>query len=77
VGVLIILGRGFKVPLHRALKGHIVEGGAESLLILGFLIGISPCAPLVAILTCIAYTATNVLSGMIYASPSGWALSCR
>lgn len=66
VGVLIVLGRGFKVPLHRALKGHIVEGGAESLLILGFLIGISPCAPLVGILTYIAYTTTNVLSGMIY-----------
>ena len=34
---------------------------------LGFLIGISPCVPLVAILTYIACTATNVLRGIAYA----------
>jgi sulfite exporter TauE/SafE len=34
---------------------------------LGFLIGISPCVPLVAILTYIACTVTNVLQGVAYA----------
>ena len=34
---------------------------------LGFLIGISPCVPLVAILTYIACTATNALQGVAYA----------
>lgn len=66
MGVLIVLGRGFKVPFHHTLREHVVDRGTASMLILGFLIGISPCAPLVAILTYIAYTATNVLSGMIY-----------
>jgi len=41
------------------------------MLSLGFLIGILPCAPLVAILTYIACVATNVLYGIIYALSFG------
>jgi sulfite exporter TauE/SafE len=67
VGVLIILGKGLKVPLYRILREHIMDGGSGSLLGLGFLIGILPCMPLVAILTYIACTATNALQGVVYA----------
>jgi len=71
MGVLIVLGKGFKVPLHRILRKHLVDRGTESMLVLGFLIGILPCAPLIAILTYIAYTATNVLYGIVYALSFG------
>lgn len=66
MGVLVMLGTGFRLPFYRTLKEHIVERGTASMVGLGFLIGISPCAPLVAILTYIAYTATNVLYGIAY-----------
>jgi len=71
MGALVILGRGFRVPFYRTLREYIVERGTASMLFLGFLIGISPCATLVAILTYIACTATNVLSGMVYALSFG------
>lgn len=67
LGVLIILGKGFEVPLHRIFKERIVDGGSASMLGLGFLIGISPCVPLVAILTYIACTTTSILWGIGYA----------
>lgn len=66
-GVFIALGKGFKVPTYEILRKRLVDKGAESMLILGFLIGISPCAPLVAILTYIACTATNLFYGITYA----------
>ena len=71
MGTLIVLGRGFELPLHRVFAEHLVGGGSESMLGLGFLIGISPCMPLVAVLTYIACTATNVLQGVVYAVSFG------
>jgi cytochrome c-type biogenesis protein len=66
MGILVFLGRGFKAPLYQVLRRHMLVG-TEYILLLGFLIGVSPCAPLIAILTYIAYTATNLLQGIIYA----------
>jgi sulfite exporter TauE/SafE len=68
VGVLVVLGKGFELPLHRTFRKYVVDGrrGAVTAL-LGFLIGISPCVPLVTILTYIACTVTNVLQGVAYA----------
>jgi sulfite exporter TauE/SafE len=71
MGVLVVLGTGFRVPFDRILKEHIVGRSTTSMLILGFLIGISPCATLVAILTYIACVATNALYGTIYALSFG------
>jgi sulfite exporter TauE/SafE len=67
LGVLIILGKGFRVPFYRSLRERILERGTASMLGLGFLIGISPCVPLVAILTYIACTTTSILRGIGYA----------
>ena len=67
VGVLIVLGKGFELPLHRTFRKHVVDGGSGGMLGLGFLVGISPCVPLVAILTYIACTVTNALQGVAYA----------
>jgi len=71
MGALIVLGKGFRTPLYRSLRERILERGTASMLGLGFLIGISPCATLVAILTYIACTATNALSGVVYAVSFG------
>jgi sulfite exporter TauE/SafE len=71
MGALIILGKGFRVPFYLTLRERIVERGTASTLILGFLIGVSPCPTLVAILTYIACTATNPFSGVVYALSFG------
>jgi sulfite exporter TauE/SafE len=68
VGVLVVLGKGFELPLHRTFRKYVVDGGRGTVTaLLGFLIGISPCVPLVTILTYIACTVTNVLQGVAYA----------
>ena len=71
MGALIVLGKGFRMPFYHTLRERIVERGIKSTLILGFLIGIAPCATLVAILTYIACVATNALYGIVYALSFG------
>ena len=71
MGALIVLGKGFRGPFYRSLREHVLERGTASILGLGFLVGISPCATLVAILTYIACVATNALYGIIYAFSFG------
>ena len=71
LGVLIVLGKGFRLSLGSLGKKNIVDRDTESMLFLGFLIGISPCAPLVAVLTYIACVAENIVSGILYALSFG------
>jgi len=71
LGVLIILGKGFRIPIGRTMRERILDRGTESMLLLGFLMGISPCVPLVAVLTYIACVAENIGSGVLYALSFG------
>lgn len=65
IGVLIILGKGFKMHIGKI----ILDKGTESIFLFGFLMGIAPCVPYVAILTYIACVAENaVLLGIVYAA---------
>ncbi len=64
-GAFIILGKGFKMHVGN----RILDKGSESTFLFGFLMGIAPCVPYVAILTYIACIAENtVLAGILYAS---------
>ncbi len=65
MGILIILGKG----LGRHFGNRILNHGTKSICFFGFLMGIAPCIPYVAILTYIACVAENaVLKGMWYAT---------
>jgi len=65
IGILIILGKGFKTGIGKS----ILDKGTTSMLLFGFLMGIAPCVPYVAILTYIACVAENaVLAGILYAA---------
>ena len=65
IGVFIILGKGFKMHIGKI----ILDKGTESIFLFGFLMGIAPCVPYVAILTYIACVAENaVLLGIVYAA---------
>ena len=65
IGILIILGKGFKIGIGKS----ILDKGTTSIFLFGFLMGIAPCVPYVAILTYIACVAENtILSGILYAA---------
>jgi len=65
IGIFITLGKGFKISIGRS----ILDKGITSMFLFGFLMGIAPCVPYVAILTYIACVAENaVLSGILYAA---------
>lgn len=65
IGSLVILGKGFKIGLGR----RVLDKGTTSMFLFGFLMGIAPCVPYVAILTYIACIAENaVFAGILYAA---------
>jgi sulfite exporter TauE/SafE len=65
MGILVILGKGFRIPMGNKM----LDRGTESMFLFGFLMGVAPCVPYVAILTYIACVAEkNVLLGMWYAT---------
>lgn len=65
IGISLILGRGFKIGIGKA----ILKKDTASMFLFGFLMGIAPCVPYVAVLTYIACIAEDaVLAGMLYAA---------
>jgi sulfite exporter TauE/SafE len=65
IGILIILGKGFKIGFGKS----ILDKGTASMFLFGFLMGIAPCVPYVAVLTYIACVVENaVLAGILYAA---------
>jgi sulfite exporter TauE/SafE len=63
MGGLIIMGKGLRMPIGNRL----LQRGTEGMFLFGFLMGVAPCVPYVAILTYIACVAENaVLDGMMY-----------
>ncbi len=71
IGIFIVLGKGFNKPIIKVISQKILNRGTESMLLLGFLLGISPCVPLVSVLTYIGCTAENIISGVLYALSFG------
>jgi sulfite exporter TauE/SafE len=65
MGICIILGKGFGTRTGN----RILDKGTEGMFLFGFLMGVAPCVPYVAILTYIACVAENaVLAGILYAA---------
>lgn len=63
MGGLIIVRKGLRIPIG----DKVLERGTESMFLFGFLMGVAPCVPYVAILTYIACVAENaVLDGVMY-----------
>lgn len=72
LGILIILGRGLRISFGKILKKSLLDRGDEGMLFLGFLMGIAPCVPLIAVLTYIACVAESiVLMGVLFAVSFG------
>lgn len=67
LGVLIMLGKEPRFHLCRALSQHTVTDSTRSMALLGFILGVVPCAPLLGILTYIAVSVKGPLLGAVYA----------
>ena len=66
LGALIILGKEPHLKLCRLLNRHTVDDSMKSMAMLGFIVGITPCPPLLGVLTYIALTAKGPLLGTFY-----------
>lgn len=71
LGILIVLGKGFSVSFGKMTRSGVLDRGVRSMLFFGFLMGIAPCAPLVAVLTYIACVAEHIVLGVAYAVSFG------
>jgi len=67
LGVLVILGKEPRFHLCRVLSQHTVNDSTKSMALLGFIVGVAPCAPLLGILTYIAFSVKDSLLGAAYA----------
>lgn len=67
LGGLIILGGERKAASCRLLMRHTLDDSLKSMGLLGFIVGITPCAPLLGILTYIALSVKTPLVGAFYA----------
>ena len=66
LGVLVILGKEPRFHFCQALSQHTVKDSTKSMALLGFIVGVAPCAPLIGILTVIA-SVKDPLLGAVYA----------
>lgn len=72
VGVLIILDKGFRLSVGLGRWAPGLDWDTKSMLLVGFLIGVSPCAPLVSVLTYIAcIVEAKVILGALYGAAFG------
>jgi len=63
IGILVLFGKDTGIKFCQVKEGNMV--------ILGILVGLSPCLPLVGILLEIAVLSENIISGMIYSFAFG------
>lgn len=66
LGSLIAFGKGLENPFCRYLQKNTVETSTKSMVVLGIVIGLSPCLPLIAVLTEIMFIAEKFYQGFIY-----------
>ena len=71
LGILIIFGIHTKFKTCSALNKSLIQHNIRSLAILGMLIGVLPCAPLIGILSYITMTSTHYMQGILMAAAFG------
>jgi sulfite exporter TauE/SafE len=66
LGILMILGKGIRNPLCKKMQQQTVDNSTKSMIVLGIVIGFSPCLPLIAVLTEIMFLAKNLFQGLLF-----------
>ncbi len=65
LGMIILIGKSPHLHICQSLSKYIHLEGTKGMILLGFLVGITPCMPLFGVLTYIAFTSKNFLDGIL------------
>lgn len=65
MGLLIILGKEPRFKFCRVLREKLIEKDIKSIFIFGLIVGISPCAPLLGVLSYIGLTSFSWIKGLL------------
>lgn len=71
LGILIFFGIHTKFKVCGALNQYLIQHDTKSLIILGILIGILPCVPLIGIISYITMASTHYTHGILMAAAFG------
>lgn len=71
IGLLVILGKEPNSKFCQVLRKNLIEKDTKSILIFGLIVGISPCGPLIAVLSYIGLTSFSWLKGMLFSLSFG------
>lgn len=65
LGLLIMLGREPRFKFCQVLRNNFIEKDAKSIFVFGLVVGISPCAPLIAVLSYIGLASLSWFKGAL------------
>lgn len=71
LGLLITLGRNLEHKFCRRIQGFLLDKDAKTMVMLGLIIGLIPCAPLLSILSYIGLVSKSWLSALLYSLSFG------
>lgn len=66
LGLLITAGKKIENQLCRYLQKHFTENNTKTMILLGVVIGLSPCLPLLGVLTEIMFISEHFYQGLLY-----------
>ena len=66
LGFLILLGEQSRFVACRTLRKYTIDRGLKSFVFIGFIVGVTPCVPLIGVLTHIAFSVKSPLVGAFY-----------
>jgi sulfite exporter TauE/SafE len=66
IGILMALGKNLAWPVCRILEANLLHKGHLSALFLGLIMGIAPCAPLIAVLSYVGLVSKSWTDGLWY-----------
>lgn len=66
IGILMALGKNLAWPVCRMLEANLLQKGHLSALFLGLILGIAPCAPLIAVLSYVGLVSKSWTDGLLY-----------
>lgn len=66
VGIFVALGKKFKSGICRFMQRNILENDPKSVIILGLIAGITPCAPLIAALSFVGFISKTWSQSLLY-----------
>lgn len=66
IGTAMIIGQRFNNPLCNYIQRETLESKVKSMVILGLIVALAPCLPLIAVLTEIMFVAEKFYQGWLY-----------